>query len=119
MLGGGEVSSYCVEMRFDLGAHADFDRDAFEAHVDDVAEALAEIPDVDGDVGADLSRGLIDLCITVPGATREDALGRAITAARTAVHAAGGATVGWDGLLAKMLDSDDYTLSNWKSTATC
>lgn len=115
------MNSYYVQLTLDMGQPED--RDVFEAHLDDVAEAFADITDVDGDVGVDLESGRVDLCMTVTAPSLADALGRAVTAARTAVHTAGGQTPGWDGLLKTLLDNDEYLLSSapssWGHRADC
>lgn len=112
------MSSYYIEMTFDLGAPADDARAAFEAHLDDVADAFEDLADVDGDVGTDLSVGRVDLCMTLAAGDRIEALARAVAAARTAIHAAGGATPGWDHLLSRLIDDDDYELRSAKSSTS-
>lgn len=97
-------------MVFELGTHGD--RAGFEKHVDALADALAEVPDVDGDVGANLDTGRVELCMTLPADNRVDALGKAVVAARTAIHTAGGQTPGWEGYLVKLLDNEEYALAS-------
>ncbi|MEE6175626.1 hypothetical protein [Mycobacterium sp. 050134] len=99
------MTSYYIEFTF--GSDRPFD-EAIEGHLDDLAEAFAGITDVDGDVGADLKAGRVDLCMTVNASDRSEALHKAFVAARTAVHAAGGHTGTWDGWLQKLLESDEY-----------
>jgi hypothetical protein len=115
------MGSYYLEMTFELGPHDDMK--GFETHLDEVAAAFAEIDDVDGDVGANLGTGQVELCMTVPADNRVDALNKAVTAARTAIHTAGGATPGWEQLLAKLLDEDEYLLhsapSTWSTRKHC
>ncbi|CCK61151.1 Conserved protein of unknown function [Mycobacterium canettii CIPT 140070010] len=94
-----------------------FDADA-EAHFDEVAEAFAKLTDVDGDVGVDLEKGRVELCMTVEADNRSDALVKAFVAARTAVHTAGGATGTWDNWLPKLLESDSYRSSVTPSSLT-
>jgi hypothetical protein len=100
--------SYYIEMRFEMGPQAP--GSSLENHLDEVAEALAEIPGVDGDIGVDLESGRVDVCITVIAQSRPEAIARAVAAARTAVHSAGGHTPDWEGMLAGLLDNDDYQL---------
>jgi len=117
------MSSYYIEFRFDMGPQQDSAE--FESHLDDVAEALTELSDVDGDIGGSLDAGRVDLCITVEADSRADAITRALSAARSAIHTAGGHTGGWDGWFSKLLDNDDYALtstpSDWasRSVAPC
>ncbi|CQD10574.1 hypothetical protein BN000_02182 [Mycobacterium europaeum] len=99
------MTSYYVEFSFDMGQPVD---EALEAHLDDVAEALAAIADVDGDVGVDLKAGRVDLCMTINAENRDEASMKAFVAARTAVHAAGGQTGSWDGWLPELLEADKY-----------
>lgn len=102
------MSSYYIELTFELGKPDD--QHGFEAHLDNVAEAFAELTDVDGDVGADLESGRIDLCMTLQSNNPGDAVTKAVTAARTAVHAAGGSTPGWEQMLSEMLASEQYQM---------
>jgi len=104
------MNSYYVELTFELGVPAD--REEFQSHLDDVAEAFAELDDVDGDVGADLATGRVDLCMTLTSANYVEAVTKAVAAARTAVHAAGGATPGGEQMLSKMLAEEDYRLAD-------
>jgi hypothetical protein len=102
------MTSYYTEFIFETGQPFG---EEMEEHIDAVAEALGEIGDVYGDVGINMEKGRIDLCITVNAEDRPEALLKAFTAARTAVHAAGGNTGSWDGWLQKQLDSDEYRSS--------
>lgn len=109
------MTSYHVEMTFELGHPFD---EAVQAHLDDVAEAFSSITDVDGDVGADIEAGRVDLCMTVNAKDRPEALVKAFVAARTAVHTAGGQTGAWDGWLPKLLEADEYRTSVTPSSLT-
>lgn len=112
------MTSYYVEITFELGVpESEQARADFEAHLDDVADALSDLQDVDGDVGADLESGRVDLCMTLEASERIEALTRAVASARTAIHAAGGATPGWEKMLAKLLDDDNYVLRSAPSAA--
>lgn len=115
------MGSYYIELTFELGAPDD--ALGLEAHLDEVAAAFAAIETVDGDVGADLETGRVDLCMTVPSDSRVDALSTAVIAARTAIRAAGGGTPGWDDLLTKLLDEDEYLVrsapSEWSARRHC
>jgi len=109
------MTSYYIEMTFNMGGPLN---ERMQAHLDDVAEAFAEITDVDGDVGVDIEAGRVDLCVTVSAEDRAKAVMKAFVAARTAVHTAGGLTAGWDGWLPKLLDADEYTTSVTLSSLT-
>ncbi|ETZ46069.1 hypothetical protein CKJ76_13850 [Mycobacterium avium] len=104
-----KMPSFYVELNFDDG-RGQFNDDML-AHLDDVAEALADLTGVDGDVGADVAAGRVDLCITVTADNPPDALLKAFTAARTAIHTAGGHTGTWDGWLENMLEEAQYRSS--------
>jgi hypothetical protein len=108
------VTSYYVEMT--VAINVDDDRSGLEAHLERVAEAFEDFTDVVGDVGVDFATGRIDFCMTVSADDETDALGKAVSAARTAVHTAGGQTAGWDGLLAQVLESHQYRSSVVPST---
>lgn len=106
------MTSYYVELTFELGKPDD--ADVFDAHVDDVAEGFAnltgDLADVDGDVGSDLETGRVDLCMTLTSESYVEAMTKAVAAARTAIHAAGGSTRGWEKMLSKMLANEDYRM---------
>jgi len=115
------MTSYYVEISFEMGPQQDLE--GFEEHIDDVAEAFADLKDVDGDVGANLEAGRIDLCMTLSADNRVEALTKAVTTARTAIHAAGGKTPGWENMLTKLLNDDEYSLSSapsgWSTRTDC
>ena len=102
------MNSYYVELTFELGAPAGVE--AFDAYLDEVAEAFAALADVDGDISVDLRTGRVDLCMTLSAASQPAAVVRAVAAARTAVHAAGGCATGCEHLLAQMLTDDRYRM---------
>ena len=102
------MTSYYVEFVFDMGAP--FAADA-EDHFDEIAAAFADLAGIDGDVGVDCGAGRVELCMTLEAVDRQEALLAAFAAARTAIHAAGGATSGWDGWLDRLLESDNYRSS--------
>jgi hypothetical protein len=115
------MNGYYVEITFEMGRQDD--RQGFEEHLDDVAEAFAAVADVDGDVGVDLATGRVDLCMTLSAKDRTEALVKAVGAARTAVHPAGGATPGWERMLSQLIDRDEYsssvTPSAWAGREDC
>lgn len=89
-----------------LGADAEQVRADFEAS----AEALSEMDGVfDQDVEADLSRKTLTFSLGVTSSSEVRALETAITAVRTALHAAGGGTPGWEDhsrMLRQEIESD-------------
>lgn len=100
--------SFYVEMTFGDGGPV---TDITLANLDDVAEAFADLDDVDADVGADVDAGRVQLCMTLKADNPPEALLKALAAARSAAHAAGGSTCTWDGWLEKMLDNAQYRSS--------
>lgn len=108
------TTSFYVELTFGDG-RGRFD-DAALSHLDDVADAFADLDGVDGDVGVDVAAGHVELCMTVTADNPPDALLKAFTAARTAVHTAGGHTGTWDSWLEKMLNDAQYRSSVAPST---
>jgi hypothetical protein len=108
------TTSYYVEMN--VAIDSSISRAEVEEHIDKVADAFEELPDVVADVGVDFAARRLDFCMTVSATDEQNALGLAVTAARTAVHAAGGGTAGWDGLLADVLDKRLYRSSVAPST---
>lgn len=89
-----------------------------ETHLDDVADAFTGIADVDGDVGMNVATGQVDLCMTLTADSPADAIAKAIVTARHAIHAAGGGTQGWDGMIPKLLEAEEFqstvTPSTWR-----
>ncbi len=106
------MTSYYVELTFELGKPDDVG--VFDAHLDDVAEGFEkladDLADVDGDVGANHVTGRVDLCMTVHAKNYVEAMTKSVAAARTAIHAAGGSTPGWEQMLSKMLTNEDYRM---------
>jgi hypothetical protein len=109
------VNSYSVRLTMLLDEPIN---DEVEAHLDAVAEAFTEITDVDGDVGMNVAKGQVDLCMTLEAENTADAIAKAIVSARTAIHTAGGNTPGWDGMIPKLLETEEFqstvTPSAWR-----
>jgi hypothetical protein len=99
------VNSYSVQLTMLLNEPIN---DELEAHLDGVAEAFTDIPDVDGDVGMNVAKGQVDLCMTLAADSPADAIAKAIVSARHAIHAAGGNTPGWDGMIPKLLETEEF-----------
>jgi hypothetical protein len=108
------TTSFYVELSFDDGGGPL--SDAMLAQLDDVADAFADLDNVDGDVGADVATGRVQLCMTLTADNPPEALYKAFIAARTAVHTAGGHTGTWDSWLEKMLNEAQYRSSVAPST---
>lgn len=73
----------------------DFDFDAF---FDQVADELHDLPGpVDRDLAGNLKTQVLTFCFTFADQIDPDrALKKALTMTRTSIHAAGGATIGWE-----------------------
>lgn len=74
------------------------------AHIDDVIDALEDIEDGDGriiqcDISVSLHNHQIQIDVEVAADDRLEATSIAISAIRTAIHVAGGATPGWEDLI--------------------
>ena len=87
-------SSY-VEIQVDVVMHG---RQEFEDFADAVADELHGLRDSSSrDLGVDLKTGMLTFCFTFEGTTDpEKIIKRAMSLARTAFHASGGATPGWE-----------------------
>ena len=73
------------------------DSEAFESLFDRVADTFFECEGIENaDVAADLQAHTLTFEMDVAGAREADALERALGAVRTTLHAAGGATPGWE-----------------------
>jgi hypothetical protein len=86
---------YSVTMRLTA---AD-DHDHLESSIDRIMEELVRLAEVDArisdpNIGADLATGLVEFSLTVDAA-EQDVTKVAVTAIRTAIHAAGQGTPGW------------------------
>ena len=73
----------------------------FEERVDVLADALHDLEDVDPgiedpDLAAHLTRGRVDVQMTVEAEDPAEAATKALTTLRTAVHSIGDATPGWE-----------------------
>lgn len=72
----------------------------FESIFDLVADAADKLAGMDADAGANCAARTIDICMTfVGGPDQSEAIAKAISAARTVLHAAGMGTPGWDRII--------------------
>lgn len=72
----------------------------FEAHTDRLMDALLSLQDlIDPDIGGNLAARRVDITMTVEADSIPDAAYKSLCAVRTAIHAAGGATPGWEQLI--------------------
>ncbi len=88
----------------------------FGSIFDQIAEAADELVGMDADSAANTAARTIDICMTfTDGDDQSEAIAKAISAARTALHAAGMSTPGWDQIIrrarlsvpADLSDDDD------------
>lgn len=80
---------------------------ACEKRLDPLMEALLDLEEVDEaimdpDLAADLSTGRVDVQMTVEADDPAEAMVKALAALRTAIHAIGDATPGWETTTAVM-----------------
>lgn len=72
-------------------------RDEAEKLFDALADAVYDLSDViDADLGANLADARFDFSMAVDAETEVEALQQGLAAVRTAVHATGGSTPGWE-----------------------
>jgi hypothetical protein len=104
LLGGGvTMRSYYVE----LTCQASQTAAVLEEHLDEVMDALLDEPGIeDADVGADLGTGVVDFCIHLDAEDSPDALRKVHVLVRSALHAAGGGTPGWERLI-EAIENDE------------
>jgi hypothetical protein len=87
---------YSVTMRLTAAE----DHQNLESSIDRIMEELVRLTEVknarisDPNIGADLAAGRVEFSLTVDAA-EEDVTKEAVTAIRTAIHAAGQGTPGW------------------------
>ena len=85
--------------------------DEFEDFVDQLMTALLDEPGViDADVGADLATGRLDFCLHLEAETSVAALRQAQVISRSAAHAAGAATPGWETVM-RAIEQDEVSSS--------
>jgi hypothetical protein len=71
------------------------DPGGLEPQLDGIMEELCRLEVTDPWIGATLSRGEIEVTLAVEAPSFEEAVAKALTAVRTAIHAAGGGTPDW------------------------
>lgn len=108
MLGERNVTrAYYIELSFavdDDGVPSDL-----EPMIDPLLTAFDDVVDVtDVDLGADLAKAQMDVCMHVDAESEVAAYEVAMTAARTAIHAAGHSTPGWEKAFNNMIESGQY-----------
>lgn len=103
MLGRKRTTMKTWNVEFSAALPDDVDREKFEAHVEAV---LIELDSLDGITDADLSVDYAEPRVTfamyVDAKDDADAIAQVGTAMRTAIHAVGGGTPGWEKMIAKM-----------------
>ena len=90
------TTRYHLELSFIVSNYGNIE--ALEAHLDCVADSLAEMQGVlDPDLGATLADAMLTFTMSVEAETGPEALQVAQGVIRTAIHAAEGCTAGWEG----------------------
>jgi len=90
------TNRYHLELSFTVSNYGT--TDDLEAHLDCVADSLAELHDVvDPDMGANLAAASVTFTMSVDADAQPEALQVALGGIRTAIHAAEGCTAGWEG----------------------
>lgn len=85
------------------------DRDAFEEHVEAVLVELSALDGIsDADAMVDYSQPKVTFSMVVTSDAPSQAVERAVMSMRTAIHAAGGGTPGWEKLITRMIDEAHY-----------
>ena len=85
-----------VRLTFEVSSEQSVEK-VFEAVADALFELDASNPTLlDADVAATVAKNLISLAIIGMGECIDAASANAVSAIRTAIHASGGATPGWD-----------------------
>lgn len=99
------------EFYIEISCHTDdsTNPEVLERHLEDVADHLADLNGiVDADLGADLGERRVDFSMTVEASSELEAVSLAYAAVRTAIHAANGATPGWEALFQRV----DHTIED-------
>lgn len=90
------TTRYHLELSFTVSNYGTLED--LEAHLDCVAESLAELDSIlDPDLGANLADGIVTFAMNVDAKAQPQALKLAYGVIRTAIHAADGCTAGWEG----------------------
>lgn len=98
---------YTAEPSFDAAAEVD----DVVAHLIDLEDCTPEL--LDSTVGMDMNAQTIEVEVTIEAATAGAALDLAVSVLRSAIHAAGGSTPGWEdeganlGRIAFMIDESE------------
>lgn len=96
-----EMKTWFVE--FSATPPADVDRERFEQHIEEVLIELDSLDGItDADLSVDYSEPRVTFAMCVDAADDGDALKQVGTAMRTAIHAVGGGTPGWERMIAQM-----------------
>jgi len=80
----------------------------FDVTLDDIAERLLECHGaIDADLAGDSAKQDITFCLTVDASSLDDAAAKVFAIARTALHASGGSTPGWESIGYAIPSQDD------------
>jgi len=112
MLEGGSVNrDYYVELSFVMrdGDHPADLEPVIEPVIEVLMGAFEGVTGIsDVDLGFELATARLDISIYLRASSDGKALDQAATAARTALHAAGHATPGWEAAFKRMIETGQY-----------
>lgn len=106
---GRKMKPWFVE--FSATLPEDVDRDLFEEHVEAVLIELDGLKGItDADLSVDYTEPRVTFAMSVNAEDEADVVGQVGTAMRTAIHAAGGKTSGWEKMIAEMSQTKRYEI---------
>jgi hypothetical protein len=92
--GGTAMTTYYVEVHYRV---RDADRETLDHHADKMLDVIGDEHGlIDPDLGLNYKKRTVDVCTMVEADNEGDALNRALTGVRSAVHRVGDATAGWE-----------------------
>lgn len=91
------MSWFYIEFRLVFEGFSDAE---LERIFEDVADCLVDMSGMDADAALDLGERAVEMSMSLQADRAEDATTRAFSAARTAIHTAGGSTEGWEKVIA-------------------
>lgn len=106
---GRKMKTWFVE--FSATLPSDVDRERFEEHIEVVLHQLDTLQGViDADLSVDYDEPRVTFAMYVDADDEPEALAQVGTAMRTAIHAAGGGTRGWEKMISQMSQKRRYEI---------
>ncbi len=106
---GREMKTWFVE--FSATLPDDVDRAVFEQHIEAVLGELDSLANItDADMSVDYSEPRVAFAMYITAKDDIDAISQVTTAMRTAIHAAGGGTPGWEEKISEVIQSRRYEI---------